>query len=317
MVPSVAAHLRRLRPDVVHCWMYHANLVGGGAALLAGRPPVIWSIRQTNLDLASIRRRTRLIARAGAWLSSAVPQRILYNAETSRRVHQEFGYRRAPGDLVVPNGFDTERFRPDPAARASVRQELGVDDATTLVGLVARFDPQKDHSTFIAAAGLVRAAGSDIRFVLSGRGVDAGNDVLAGWIRAAGIGDRVALLGQRPDTARLNAAFDIACLSSMGEGFPNVVGEAMACAVPCAVTDVGAAADLVGDTGRVVPHSNPQALAGAILALAAMGPVARRALGRRARGRIEEHFGLRVMVDSYQKLWREVAAGRPGKHAPG
>ncbi len=310
MVRDTQRQLRALRPDVVHCWMYHANLVGGLASLASGRPPLVWSIRQTNLDLASIRLRTRRIARAGAWLSRVLPDRILYNAETSRRVHEAFGYRRAATDQVIPNGFDTGSFAPDPVARAAVRAELGIDPGAMVVGLVARFDPQKDHRTFVAAAGAIHAARPDIWFVLCGRGIDAGNATLLEWIEGAGIAGRTRLLGQRPDIARLNAAFDIACLSSMGEGFPNSVGEAMACGIPCAVTEVGAAAELVGDTGRAVPAMNPPALADAVLQLASLDPEARAALGAHARARVVEHFGLQAMVDSYQKLWRELAAGR-------
>jgi glycosyltransferase involved in cell wall biosynthesis len=306
---SLWTTLRGFEPDIVHCWMYHANLVGGIAGRMAGVPRVIWSIRQTNLDLRSIGRRTRAVARAGALLSSRVPARIVYNAHQSRNVHTAFGFddRRAS---VIPNGFDLDVFQPDVARRSAVRAELGIGPDTPVVGLVARFDPQKDHLTFARAASRIHAGRPDVQFVLCGRGIDPANAALVRWLGEAGVVGNCHLLGHREDVPAINAALDVACLSSMGEGLPNSVGEAMACGVPCAVTDVGDSAELVGSTGRVVPPSDPEALAGAVLELLSAD---RARLGILARERIRDRFGVQTMISSHQALWEDLASGRsPG-----
>ena len=179
---------------------------------------------------------------------------------------------------VIPNGFDSSRFRPDPAARDEVRREIGVAPDAPLIGLVARYDPFKDHATFLrAAAALVRTR-PDARFLLCGNRVDAGNAELVEQIASLGLAEHVRLLGPRRDVQRIYAALDVLAQSSISEAFPLVLGEAMASGVPCAATDVGDSALIVGDTGRIVPPRNPEALAGAWADLLADRP--RRAAGR-------------------------------------
>lgn len=307
--------LRRLRrlsdafaPDVVQTWMYHANLIGG-LAHLGKRKPLIWSIRQTNIDLESIGWRTALVARAGALASRVLPERILYNATVSRQRHERAGYRASIGE-VIPNGFDVAALNPSVDDRGAVRGELGIGSDVPLIGLIARFDPQKDHATFIAAAGRVAAARPAARFLLAGLGVDAGNAAIADAVARAGIGDRVHLLGHRTDVPRLLCALDVACLTSTGEGFPNAIGEAMAMAVPCVATDVGDCALLVGNTGHIVPPRQPEAVAAAIESLLRMDGNERAQLGERARARIAEQFAIDAIARRYEALWQSVALER-------
>lgn len=308
-VHKLARWLRTDQPHVVQTWMYHADLIGGLAARWAGRLPVAWGIRQSNLEPRGNKRTTIWTARACARLSRWLPARIVCCAEAARRTHAGIGYS-ADRMVVIPNGFDLSQFRPDPAARLAVRRELGLADDALLVGLMARFDPQKDHRNFIAAAAHLHARLPDVQFVLCGQGVGWENAELAGWIEAAGIHRHCHLLGQRADMPRLMAALDISVLSSFGEGFPTVVGEAMACAVPCVVTDVGDAAVLVGDTGKVVPPRDPAALAAACHGLIAAGPVERSRLGLTARQRVQQHYSLAAMVSRYEALYRELAFNR-------
>ena len=188
-----------------------------------------------------------------------------------------------------------------------MRQELGLDDHTPLVGLCARLDPQKDHQNFLRAAGRLTAERPDIHYVLWGMGVEPGNTMLEGWIQAAGIGAKIHLLGLRRDSARLMAALDLACLSSaFGEALPLAVGEAMACEVPCVVTDVGDAARIVGDTGRVVVRRDPKSLAGALGDLLSLSDMDRRRLGAQARQRIQDSYSLEGMVRAYSQLYRDI-----------
>lgn len=301
----LAYWIAKQKADVVQTWMYHADLVGGVAAKLAGGIPVVWGIRRGRFNFDEDKLTTHGVAAACARLSSWLPTRTVCCSEAARESHAAAGYD-SKRMLVIPNGFDPEAFRPDPEARRSVRQELGLRDEAILIGLVARFDPQKDHRTFLEAAARLRACNPNVAFVLCGDGVSWDNEVLAGWTREFRVADAIHLVGRRDDIPRITAALDIACLSSIGEGFPNVIGEAMACGVPCVVTDVGDAAYLVGKTGIVVPPRNPAALAAAWQGLLDAGAARRAALGRLARERILTDFNLPDIVKRYENLYREL-----------
>ncbi len=311
-VARLATRLRELRPEVVHTWMYHADLVGGLAARLAGGCAVGWCIRNSTLDPARTRRSTRLVARACALVSGRVPDRIVSCSTVARRVHVELGY--DDGRMVVlPNGFDLEAFRPDPGARADVRRELGLGAETPLVGMVGRFDPQKNHAGFFEAAGRVRAQRPGTHFVLAGLGLEPGCADVEALATAAGVADATHLLGRRDDIPRLMAALDVFVSSSgYGEAFPNVLGEAMACGVPCAVTDVGDSAFIVGETGRVVAPGDMAGLAAAVGALLDLEPPARARLSAAARDRVAAQFEIGAVARSYEAFYTDLAslAGR-------
>jgi glycosyltransferase involved in cell wall biosynthesis len=291
-------------PDIVQTWLYHADLVGGLAAVASGLP-VIWNIRQSNLDPGLNKPSTLRLVRLCARLSKRIPARIVCGSEAARVSHERFGFC-ASKLTVIPNGFDLDAFRPAPAARGGLRSELDLSADALLVGRVGRFDPQKDHRTFVEAAPRIAAVTGQVYFVMAGSGIDWHNTELVHWINDSGIRDRFKLLGNREDVPRLNAALDLAVSSSCGEGFPNVVGEAMACGVACVVTDVGDSSRIVGATGRVVPPADPRALADACVDLLAMPALARRELGLEARKRIEERYNLPRVARCYENLYSEV-----------
>jgi glycosyltransferase involved in cell wall biosynthesis len=301
--------LRGSQPQVVQTWMYHANLIGGIAARLAGHLPVVWGIHHTNLDPRKNKRHTIWTAQVCARFSRAIPRGIVCCSEIARQVHAGLGY--APRKMVViPNGFDLSQFRPHAQARASLRRELGIPEEAPLIGVAARFHPLKGHRNFVEAAALLHAVCPDVHFVLCGRNVDPKNAELTGWIRQAGarLGDVCHLLGVREDMPRFFAAIDIATSPSVSEAFPNAIGEAMACGTPCVVTNVGDSAALVGDTGRVVPAGNPSALAEAWRGLLTSGRAVREQLGALSRTRVEKHFSLGSVVERYQETYRQVLA---------
>ncbi len=309
----LAAIIRRTQPDLVQAWMYHANLAASLARWLGVRGvPIVWNIRQSIYDLRKERRQTALVIRASARFSSS-PARIIYNARTSAAQHEAMGY--APTKTeVIPNGFDCERFVPSQDAREKLRAELGVPSDALLIGLVARYHSMKDHATFLRAAACLAVRRKDARFVLAGQGVDADNAELRDLLHELGVESQVYLLGERRDIPALIAALDVASTSSWGEAFPNVIGEAMACAVPCAVTDVGDSAWIVGDTGKTVPPRDPEALAEAWRELIDIGPEGRNRLGLAARRRIEERFALPAIVARYVELYEDVTSRvRPGR----
>jgi glycosyltransferase involved in cell wall biosynthesis len=308
---SILPLAQRIAPQLIQGWMYHGNLMASLAAValrktaprnVLGQKPVLWNIRQTVYDLRRERWLTAKLIRQGARLSSG-PAAIIYNSQTSASQHEELGYR-AEKRVIIPNGFDCQVLRPDEAARKAVRAELGITDDTVLVGLVARYHPMKDHVGFLKAAALVVQSHPQTRFVLVGAGVSSTQPELAEGIQQNELGDRVILLRERSDIPRLNNAFDIGCsASAWGEGFSNSIGEAMACGVPCAGTNVGDSAYIVADTGFVAPPRAPEALAEAIGRLIEIGQPGRQQIGAKARKRIETEFSLSAIVEKYESLY--------------
>lgn len=297
--------LRRLKPDALHCWLYHACLLGLFATRFVHVNALIWALRSANPGLHSYSMQTKAVIRLCARLS-AVPDAIIVNSETANTVHEQWGYR-TDRMKVIPNGIDAERFTPDQQARVLVREELGIAPGVMLVGLIGRYHPMKDHATFLRAAGMVHRRLPCIHFLFAGEGVTADNRELSQYIRENELQSVVHLLGSRRDVPRLTAALDVAGLSSWSESFPNVVLEAMACGVPCVATDVGDAALIVGDEGRIVSPGNSSGLAAAITELAGMSPADRVAMGQRARERVLARFSVQQFVSAWRRVYQDLA----------
>ncbi len=300
--------LASFEPHVFQTWMYHADLLG---ALLRGRAPgaaLAWNLRGSRRGARELGWRTYLVARTCARLSPRADVAVA-NSWAGREGHARMGYRPRRW-LVIPNGVDLQRFRPDAARRAQARRALGVSQETVLIGSVGRDHPIKGYEHLISAFGRLAGEYQEIALALLGRGLDPGNPRLAAKIEAEGLAGRVHLLGPQEDVARWLPAFDLFVSPSLSEGFPNAVAEAMASGVPCVVTEVGDSARLVGETGRVVPPGDARALAEAIRALLALSPEARRQLGAAARARVEENYSLVKSVQAYYTLYVDLAAGR-------
>ncbi|MCC6139076.1 MAG: glycosyltransferase [Nitrospira sp.] len=295
--------LRRLQPMVVQSWLYHADLLSVLAVKFFRLPVLVWNIRCSDMDLGQYRPLTRWVQRVLARLSAA-PGAVVVNSEAGKRQHERVGYRPRRWQ-VIPNGFDTQQFRPDSTMRSSLRKDWQIPEDAVIVGLVARVDPMKDHATFLCAAQQVAESRRNVYFLLVGKDTET----LVPVVDAKGLTDRVRALGYRSDVERLLPAVDMLCLSSaFGEGFPNVLGEAMACGIPCVSTDVGDARRIIGDTGLIVPARDPVSLAHAVNDLIDRGAAAREQLGRAARARIESEYSLARVVDRYTALYADLNA---------
>jgi len=307
----------RIRPKILQTWLYHADLLGLIFGKLAKIPNICWNIRCSYMDLDKYRSSTRWAVRLSSRFSP-FPQAIITNSLEARRFHVGLGYKTKRWE-VIPNGFDLEEFKPDPHAKQRLLHELGLCNNQKpqdgrkqgsdrekgkrfLVGFIARCDPMKDHRTFFEAAALLLEQGRNGHFVLAGKGVTRENKDLAPLI-PQGWSDHFHLLGEREDIPGITAALDIASSVSLGEGFPNVICEAMACGVPCVVTDVGDAAFIVNNTGYVVPPRDSLALTGAWKALVDLGEERRRELGLLARKRVMDHFELSKVVKEYEDFY--------------
>jgi len=277
-------------------------------APLAGARATIWNVRCSDMDMSHYSWTSRSVLHLLPWLSRW-PTAVITNSEQGERVHTEMGYRPRRW-LMIPNGIDVEIFRPDSAARERLLKELELPASAILVGIVARFDPMKDHRNFLRAIALARTKVPHIHAIMIGKGVDSSNDALASEIARLGLGNRISMLGERNDIPRVITGLDVAVLSSLfGEGFPNVVGEAMACEIPCVVTDVGDAARIVGDTGKVVAAGDASALSEGLIELCRLGADGRRVLGAAARRRICDLFDIRLSVTRYEHCYEEIASG--------
>ncbi|HUF48545.1 MAG TPA: glycosyltransferase [Vicinamibacterales bacterium] len=299
--------LRRKRPDILQTWLYHADVLGTLAGAMARVPSVVWNIRAGDVDLSMYGSLSALTRKLGAVLSGW-PEVVVANSRAGREAHERLGYHPRRW-LIIPNGIDTARFRPQPADRDATRASLGVPAGALLVGTIARFDPVKGHERLIEAVGRVAASRPALHLLLAGRGVSAGNAELAGWIARAHLDGRVTLLDERHDVERIDAALDVAVMPSTTEAFPNAVAEAMACGVPCVVSDVGDAAHLVGPTGWIGRRPLAEDLANA-LDEALSSATERRRRGDAARARIEAHFSLDRAVEAYANLYEGLAGSK-------
>lgn len=297
--------VRHFNPDIIQCWMYHANLLG---LTISRRRHLVWNIRCSDMDLGRYGMIYRWTVRAGA-LFSPFPDTVVVNSLAGRDFHASLGYSPKKWD-VITNGFDTAVYRSDASSGQQIRAQLAIPANAPVIGLVNRHDPMKGHTTFFHAASLLYQINKGAHFILAGRGVTGNNPEISSLLGAMKNTQNIHLIGERDDIPQVLNTLDIATSSSYGEGLPNAVGEAMATGIPCVVTDAGDSAVLVGDTGIVVPKKDPQALCSAWQRLLDAGPDYRKAMGERARKRIMDHYSLPSMICRYDTLYRNLIGDR-------
>lgn len=295
--------VKKIEPVIVQTWLYHADLLGSVISKIATRAKIVWNIRHSDFDPSRDKTTTILIAKINAFLSKWIPDSIICNSSRAVLIHNNIGYD-SKKMHVIGNGFDLDQFRPDCDAYRALRSELNLSSETLIVGMVGRFHSQKNHYGFVKAIAKVLKIMPNIHFVLCGNEVDENNQILTSWIEDYDLTPNIHPMGQRFDMNRITSAFDVAVsASSVGEGFSNVIGEAMACAVPCVVTDVGDSAYLVKDTGIVVSPGSMQELSQAIVALLKLKRDDRKKMGLKARMRIDTHFSIDKIVLQYEKAY--------------
>jgi glycosyltransferase involved in cell wall biosynthesis len=316
-VGRLASLLRKDRPDLVIGWMHHAQLAASIAVRLSGvGVPVIWNVRHSLGGYSSEKPATRAILKVQARVSST-PAALIYNAHQARQQYEAFGFRNARVE-VIPNGFALSPPPDQAAARARLEALFGIPRAPLLVGMVARAHPMKDVPNLVTAFARMLDRKTDAHLFLAGDGMDRPTKAVAAAL-AVLPRDRWTVTGQRSDVGMWLGGLDMLALpSAWGEGFPNIVGEAMLAGVPCVATDVGDTRWIIDDAGRVVPPGNPEALARALLDLAALGAAVRAALGKAARRRIETEYDLDRIAGRYAALCRSVVRSpRPAMAAGG
>ena len=288
--------LEEERPDVLYAFLPVANLLACLTRLSSRKPKLAWGVRASDMDLTHY----DWLSWFTYWLErrfSRCPDLIISNSEAGRRYAVSRGFPANDRFIVIPNGIDVARFRPYPTLREAVRAEWGVSPKEALVGIVGRLDPMKDYPTFLEAAAVVAGRRQGIRFVSVGAGPPVYAARLQEQARRLRLHERMIWAGPRADLPAVYNALDLIVSSSaFGEGFSNVLGEAMACGVPCVATDIGDAREILGDDGIVVPCRDPKALAAGILALLDRLSFERANLCVGVRRRISEKFSVETLV---------------------
>jgi glycosyltransferase involved in cell wall biosynthesis len=301
--------IERLQPDILQGWMYHGNLAAQITNFFSKhKVPVCWSIHHSIDSLAAENFRVAAVIRLTIWASHYVDA-VAFCSQKSQKQHEALGYEKSNMHLIQ-NSVDVSNFQPLPEAKNQLCQTLNLPLDSFLIGSIARYHPMKDHSGLLKAAALIAPDYPQVNFVLIGSQITPDNPTLSALVDKLNLGNRVHLLGERQDIPQLVAGLDLFTLSSaFGEAFPGVIGEAMSCQIPCVVTNVGDSAYIVGDTGKVVPPKNPQAMAKAWREVISLDETTRKDLGNRARARIVREFSLdseNSAVRQYENLYNKL-----------
>lgn len=288
-ITFLARLIRTEKPDCLQGWLYYGDLIATLGLLLSGRRAntrLYWGIRCSDLDVARYGRQLKITMSACKNLSR-VPNAIIANSFAGRDVHAKLGYQRDKL-AVVHNGIDVNLFTPMTVEDPAFARDLNLSRERPLVGIVGRVDPQKDYATFLCVVERL----PEVNFMA------AGKDTTSLPPR-----DNLKSIGICEDMPRLLGALDLLiCTSAFGEGFPNVVAEAMACGTPVVTTDVGDAADIVGDTGRVCAVGDVSGLSDSIAALLCEADNERHQRRAMARARIVSNYSLDRMIKAFDQL---------------
>ena len=312
-LPQAGRALRRTmqewQPHIIQGWMNHGNVAAWLARLSGSHPAkLLWSVRQTVYDVTLEKPGTRAAIRLQSWLSSRTDG-IVFNSRLGLQQHSRLGFRNGRME-VIPNGFDVQKFRPRPDCRQAAREQLGCRADELLVGMIARNHPMKDYRTFLEAVAIATAQVPGLRAVCVGGGLESADASLAVIIRELGLDNVCTLLEEQAELEFVYPGLDILCLTSAwGEGFPNVIGEAMSCGIPCIATDIGDTASVIGDAGWIVQPRRPRDVAAAIVQVARMSTEARRQAGVSARERVINEYSMRVIAARYLDLYDFLVQG--------
>ena len=299
--------LRSLKPDIVQTWLVHADLIGGVAAQLAGIKNIIWNVRYSNFKIGKAKLTTILIIKLLTKLSFFIPELIIIVSKRAKKIYEIEGYDKRKFKFI-PNGYDLSYLKPNIIEKKIFQKKNNYKKQVPLIGNIARYDPKKDHLNLLNALSFLRHKKIDFFCFLVGSKINVKNIRLVSEIKRLKLSKYIKLLGQNNNILQVMNGLDLYIQSSSyGEGFPNVVAEAMACGTPCVVTDVGDASFIVGKTGWIVPPNNSNKLAKALEK--AINEVITKKINQRqgkARLRIRKNFDLSKMLKSYNKSWYQV-----------
>ena len=300
----VMHEIRATKPDLIQTWLHHADLIGLILGPLSGCKKIIWNIRCSELTVQTNGMFNMALIKLLAMLAK-FPKLVIANSYAGINAHRQYGYN-PPHWEMVPNGFDTETFYKDFSSRSSLRKELGLPDECLIIGWVGRNDPIKGINDFFKVAKSVAQKRSDVFFIMAGNGLDTSNKLLAKKASELNIDHRLIFLGPRPNISNLLSGFDIFLSSSLSEGFPNTLGEAMACEVPCIATDVGDCREILNENKNIFKVGDIEEIANRCIDLLNLSDIEKAALGKKSRKRIKDHFSIEKVCDRYQSIYTQL-----------
>ena len=302
--------VRTTQPQILHGYLGTANILTVLLKPFCPETKIVWAVRASNMDLNRYGWLDRLLY----WIESRLSRLadvIIVNSYAGLEYAVDHGFPRGKM-VVIHNGIDAQRFLPNQESRRRMRELLGIKEGEQVIGLVGRLDPIKGHETFLKAAAALSGEQQGVRFICVGNGPEMYKRALIVLSEELGLGNKLIWLDATDSPESIYNAFDIATSTSYGEGFPNVIGEAMACGIPCVVTDVGDAKRIVGDTGYVVDPGNPPALVSAWQLALDAGAVEKTSRSQRARERVIEHFSLERLIEETARVLE--TAVKTGEH---
>ena len=299
--------LRHLKPEIVQTWLVHADFLGSIASKFAGINNIIWNVRYSNIEIGKAKFSTIFIIRLLSLMSHFVPKLIITVSKKAKKIYEKIGYNKKLFEYI-PNGYDLSTLKISKNLKNNFKKKYKINNKIPLIGNVSRYDPQKDHFNLLKALSIIKEKKINFFCILVGTNIDSKNIDLVYEIKRLKLNGNVKLLGQTNDISMVMNSLDLHVLSSSyGEGFPNVVAEAMACGTPCVVTEVGDSSLIVGKTGWIVPPKNPVRLSKAIEnALNERDTPKWKNRSKMARLRIEENFSITGMLNLYFKYWQRV-----------
>ena len=296
--------LKRLKPDLVQTWMYHADFLGGVISRLVGIRKIYWGVRNSNITFKNSNLISISIFRINSILSNWIPEKIIYCSQKSKEIHELNGFMKSKGELIH-NGYDFDKLIPSKNLREDFRIKNGIKSEVFLIGNVGRYNSDKDYKNLFSSLSKFEGS-NNIQILLAGSNLDYDNKELIEIIKTHGLTKKVKLMGQIENISTIMNGIDLFVLSSSSESFPNVLSEAMACGSPCVTTNVGDASLIVGKTGWVVPPKDPNALEYAIshaIEEKASNSSKWAKRSKSCRNRVVENFDIQKMVSKYHLIW--------------
>lgn len=288
--------------DIIDTWLYHADIFGFVVAKILLNKSLVWNIRHCNLGKKVNKPRTLKIVKLNSLLSRYVNY-VIYNSYKAQNNHLAFGYKNERS-IVIPNGFELDKFCFNSESKTKIREKLNIEKGEIVFITVGRWDIQKDYYTLIKALCEFKKYNIDFKMLMCGRNLDYKNKELLSLIEKYRLKKHMVLLGRQEDIPALLSCADVYISSSLGESFSNSIGEAMACELPCVVTDVGDSKLIVGDTGVIVKAKDYVALSRAMLKCVTDNNLLRKGLA--ARKRIMKNYDIRAIVGLYEKKYEEL-----------
>ncbi len=293
--------LKKFNPDIFHCWMYHANLLGFLYSIFFRKTKVIWNIRQTLYSLQNEKKLTRLVIFVSKIISN-FSINIIYNSKKSLKQHSAYGFRNT-NSFFIPNGFIIENLNQNQKNKINkkIRKKFNIPERAIVIGIVARNHPMKGYDIFFKSLEAILEKRKDIHVLAVGRNVNYKNfkHVILKKNKSF-----YHFTGQKNNINDLMCCMNIFVSSSIwGEGFSNVLSEAMLMEVPCVATNIGESKNIIGKNGIIIEANSSILLEQGILKILALSSKKRKEIGRSARKRVISKFDIEKINKLYSNTY--------------